>query len=70
MRYKPLGRSGLEASVVGLGTWSTLGWMWDGHRSRVRDGLFRCPEFVLTYDHVLQEWCQGDSNIVLMTQAS
>ena len=30
MRTKPLGESGIEASVVGLGTWAIGGWMWGG----------------------------------------
>jgi aryl-alcohol dehydrogenase-like predicted oxidoreductase len=30
MRYRPLGASGIEASVVGLGTWAIGGWMWGG----------------------------------------
>jgi aryl-alcohol dehydrogenase-like predicted oxidoreductase len=30
MQYRPLGTSGLDASVVGLGTWAIGGWMWGG----------------------------------------
>jgi len=30
MRYQILGRSGIKASVVGLGTWAISGWMWGG----------------------------------------
>lgn len=30
MRTSPLGPSGIEASVVGLGTWGIGGWMWGG----------------------------------------
>ncbi len=30
MRYRPLGGSGIEASVVGLGAWAIGGWMWGG----------------------------------------
>jgi methylglyoxal reductase len=30
MRTRPLGPSGIEASVVGLGTWAIGGWMWGG----------------------------------------
>lgn len=30
MRYRPLGPSGIEASVVGLGAWAIGGWMWGG----------------------------------------
>ena len=27
---RPIGRSGIEASAVGLGTWAIGGWMWGG----------------------------------------
>jgi aryl-alcohol dehydrogenase-like predicted oxidoreductase len=30
MRYQAIGRSGIKASVVGLGTWVTGGWLWGG----------------------------------------
>jgi len=30
MQYRPLGQSGIEASVVALGTWVMGGWMWGG----------------------------------------
>lgn len=30
MRYAPLGQSGIEASVIGLGAWAMGGWMWGG----------------------------------------
>ncbi len=30
MRYQALGTSGIEASVVALGTWAIGGWMWGG----------------------------------------
>ena len=30
MQTRPLGASGIEASVVALGTWATGGWMWGG----------------------------------------
>ena len=30
MRYRALGQSGIEASVVGLGAWAIGGWMWGG----------------------------------------
>lgn len=30
MRTRPLGKSGIEASVVALGTWVMGGWMWGG----------------------------------------
>lgn len=30
MQYRPLGKSGINASVVGLGTWAIGGWLWGG----------------------------------------
>ncbi len=30
MKTRPIGPSGIEASVVGLGTWAIGGWMWGG----------------------------------------
>ena len=27
---RPIGRSGVNASAVGLGTWAIGGWMWGG----------------------------------------
>jgi aryl-alcohol dehydrogenase-like predicted oxidoreductase len=30
MQHRPLGQSGIQASVVGLGTWAIGGWMWGG----------------------------------------
>jgi aryl-alcohol dehydrogenase-like predicted oxidoreductase len=30
MRTRPFGASGIEASVIGLGTWAIGGWMWGG----------------------------------------
>ncbi len=30
MKMRPLGSSGIETSVVGLGTWAIGGWMWGG----------------------------------------
>ncbi|MCX6623916.1 MAG: aldo/keto reductase [Acidobacteria bacterium] len=33
MRRRPLGQSGIEASVIGLGTWAIGGWMWGGTES-------------------------------------
>lgn len=30
MQTRPLGQSGIQASVVGLGTWGIGGWMWGG----------------------------------------
>jgi methylglyoxal reductase len=34
MRQRPLGQSGIEASVIGLGTWAIGGWMWGGTDER------------------------------------
>jgi methylglyoxal reductase len=34
MRQRPLGQSGIQASVVGLGTWAIGGWMWGGTDER------------------------------------
>ena len=31
MQMRPLGPSGIQASVVGLGTWQYGGWMWGGN---------------------------------------
>lgn len=30
MKYRKIGKSGIEASVVGFGTWAIGGWMWGG----------------------------------------
>lgn len=30
MKYRPLGGSGIQASVVGFGAWAVGGWMWGG----------------------------------------
>ena len=34
MRQRPLGQSGIDASVIGLGTWAIGGWMWGGTDER------------------------------------
>ncbi len=34
MRTRPLGQSGIEASVVGFGAWAIGGWMWGGSSER------------------------------------
>ncbi|MCC8165698.1 MAG: aldo/keto reductase [Planctomycetes bacterium] len=34
MQTRPLGQSGIEASVVALGTWAIGGWMWGGSTER------------------------------------
>ncbi len=30
MQYRPLGKSNIQASVIGMGTWAIGGWMWGG----------------------------------------
>jgi len=30
MRYRPLGKSGIDGSVVAIGTWAIGGWLWGG----------------------------------------
>lgn len=30
MKYRPLGQSGIQASVVALGAWAIGGWPWGG----------------------------------------
>jgi aryl-alcohol dehydrogenase-like predicted oxidoreductase len=30
MEYRPLGKSGIDASVIGFGAWAIGGWMWGG----------------------------------------
>ena len=30
MRYRPIGKSGMQASIVGLGAWAIGGWLWGG----------------------------------------
>jgi aryl-alcohol dehydrogenase-like predicted oxidoreductase len=34
MKYRPLGKSGIEASVVGFGAWAIGGWMWGGTKKK------------------------------------
>ena len=34
IRTRELGSSGIQASVVGLGTWAIGGWMWGGADDR------------------------------------
>ncbi len=34
MKQRPLGSSGIQASVIGLGTWAIGGWMWGGAEER------------------------------------
>ena len=37
MLTRPIGKSGIEASVVGLGTWAIGGWMWGGTEEKTID---------------------------------
>ena len=30
MQFREIGKSGIKASVVGIGTWAIGGWMWGG----------------------------------------
>jgi methylglyoxal reductase len=41
MRYRPLGKSGIEASVVGFGAWAIGGWMWGGTKKNDPEGAIR-----------------------------
>ena|ERR1700730_13382118 len=41
MKYRPLGKSGIEASVVGLGAWAIGGWMWGGTKKNDPHGAIR-----------------------------
>ena len=34
MQTRPLGKSGIEASVIGFGAWAIGGWMWGGTSER------------------------------------
>jgi len=34
MRYRPLGASGIQASVVGFGAWAIGGWLWGGQEEK------------------------------------
>ena len=38
MSYRPLGKSGIEASVVGFGAWAIGGWMWGGTKKNDPEG--------------------------------
>jgi methylglyoxal reductase len=38
MKYRPLGKSGIQASVVGFGAWAIGGWMWGGTRKNDPEG--------------------------------
>lgn len=38
MKYRPLGKSGIEASVVGFGAWAIGGWMWGGTKKNDPEG--------------------------------
>jgi len=41
MRTRPLGQSGIEASVVGFGAWAIGGWMWGGTDEEASVGAVR-----------------------------
>jgi methylglyoxal reductase len=41
MKYRPLGKSGIEASVVGFGAWAIGGWMWGGTKKNDPAGAIR-----------------------------
>jgi methylglyoxal reductase len=41
MKYRTLGRSGIEASVVGFGAWAIGGWMWGGTKRNDPQGAIR-----------------------------
>src|ERR1700731_4250666 len=41
MKYRPLGKSGIEASVVGFGAWAIGGWMWGGTKKNDSQGAIR-----------------------------
>src|SRR6266446_2455976 len=38
MKYRSLGKSGIEASVVGFGAWAIGGWMWGGTKKNDPEG--------------------------------
>jgi methylglyoxal reductase len=41
MKYRALGKSGIEASVVGFGAWAIGGWMWGGTKRNDPEGAIR-----------------------------
>jgi methylglyoxal reductase len=41
MKYRSLGKSGIDASVVGFGAWAIGGWMWGGTKKNDPDGAIR-----------------------------
>ena len=41
MKYRPLGKSGIDASVVGFGAWAIGGWMWGGTKRNDPEGAIR-----------------------------
>jgi methylglyoxal reductase len=41
MKYRTLGKSGIEASVVGFGAWAIGGWMWGGTKRNDPQGAIR-----------------------------
>jgi methylglyoxal reductase len=41
MKYRSLGKSGIEASVVGFGAWAIGGWMWGSTKRNDPQGAIR-----------------------------
>src|SRR5580700_10043824 len=41
MKYRPLGKSGIQASVVCFGAWAIGGWMWGGTKKNDPEGAIR-----------------------------
>lgn len=41
MKHRPLGKSGIQASVVGFGAWALGGWMWGGTKKNDPEGAIR-----------------------------
>ena len=49
---RTIGKSGINASAVGLGTWAIGGWMWGGTDERVVRGVARV-QGILGHDAVV-----------------
>ncbi len=41
MQFRPLGQSGIDASIIGLGTWAIGGWMWGGTDEKQSEDAIR-----------------------------